>query len=395
MLRTLHIVVKVVKLPYRLLTDANSTASVFVTVGGTSGADAPARNDGDTYLALGTTKLTLPTRRLRRTGSDLSELGFGGSAIGELWSSIPEGQAAEAIVRALDAGISYFDTSPWYGRGLSELRLGAVLRGRERDDFVLSSKVGRVLRAPLPGRQVDRRPWAGGLPFEHRHDYSYDGIMRSFDDSLQRLGLNRIDLLLIHDLDHWHHDTDARVNAYMAQLYTSGWRALEELRASGAVSGIGAGINQPGTMRQFLEMVDLDFFLVALCYTLLDQTILETEMAQAEARGAGFIIGGVFNSGILATGAREGARYNYAPATADALQRVAAIESVCRDNKVSLVSAALQFPLGHPAVASVIPGALSAAEVDANVAAWKAPIPPGFWSDLRGAGVLGAAVPTP
>jgi D-threo-aldose 1-dehydrogenase len=264
-----------------------------------------------------------------------------------------------------------------------------------RNDFVLSSKVGRLLRALSPGVDLDQRPWAGGLPFAHRHDYSYDGLMRSFEDSLQRLGLNRIDLLLIHDLDHWHHDTDARVNAYMTQLFTSGWRALEELKESGVIAGIGAGINQPGTMNQFLDMIDLDFFLIALCYTLLDQPLLETEMARAEAQGAGFIIGGVLNSGILATGARPGARYNYAPASADAMQRVGSIEAVCKDHKVSLLSAALQFPLGHPAVASVIPGALSAAEVDANVAAFKAKIPQGFWSDLRSAGALGASVPTP
>ena len=337
----------------------------------------------------------IPTRRLRRTAVDLSTLGFGGAAIGELWSPVPDDQAAGAINAALAAGITYFDTSPWYGRGLSEHRLGAELRGRDRDSFVLSSKVGRVLRAPSPGHQVDRRPWTGGLPFAHRHDYSYDGIMRSFEDSLQRLALNRIDLLLIHDLDHWHHDTDARVSAYMTQLFTSGWRALEELKASGVVAGIGAGINQPGTMGQFLDMVDLDFFLVALCYTLLDQTILETEMARAEAQGAGFVIGGVFNSGILATGARPGARYNYAPATADAMQRVKLIESVCESHGVSLVSAALQFPLGHPAVASVIPGALSAAEVGSNVSAFNAHIPRGFWSDLRNAGVLGDEVPVP
>jgi D-threo-aldose 1-dehydrogenase len=337
----------------------------------------------------------IPFRQLGRTGVDLSTLGFGGSAIGELWNTIPDDQAAGAVTAALNGGISYFDTSPWYGRGLSEHRLGNVLRHRDRNDFILSSKVGRVLSAPPPGVDVRRQPWAGGLPFAHRHDYSYDGIMRSFEDSLQRLGLNRIDLLLIHDLDHWHHDTDTRVNAYMTQLYTSGWRALEELKEGGAVAGIGAGINQPGTMTQFLDMVDLDFFLVALCYTLLDQPILETEMAQAEARGAGFIIGGVLNSGILATGARPGARYNYSLATEEAMQRVRLIETVCDDHDVSLLSAALQFPLGHPAVASVIPGALSAGEVDKNVAAFKAHIPQDFWSDLRSAGLHQAAVPFP
>ena len=337
----------------------------------------------------------MATRRLRRATVDLSVLGFGGAAIGELWNPVPEDQARAAVNAALAAGISYFDTAPWYGRGLSEHRMGAVLRGVDRGSFVMSSKVGRVLSAPRPGAKLDPRPWAGGLSFAHCHDYSYDGIMRSYEDSQQRLGLTRIDLLVIHDLDHWHHDSDARVGAYMCQLFTSGWRALEELKACGAIAGIGAGINQPGTMRQFLDMADVDFFLVALCYTLLDQTILETEMALAEARGAGFIIGGVFNSGILATGARPGARYNYATATPEVLARVTSIETVCRDHRVPLLPSALQFPLGHRAVASVIPGVLSEAEVSASVAASKTPIAREFWDDLKSAGTLRDSVPVP
>lgn len=337
----------------------------------------------------------IATRRLRRTTASLSVLGFGGGAIGELWNPIPERQAMETVNAAHAAGISYFDTAPWYGRGLSEHRIGSALHGVDRSSFVLSSKVGRVLSAARPGVTFDRSPWVGGLDFGHRHDYSYDGIMRSFEDSQQRLRMPRVDLLVIHDLDLMHHQTDAQVGAHMKQLVTSGWRALEELKAGGAIAGIGAGINQPGTMRTFLDMVDVDFFLVALCYTLLDQTILETEMALAEARGVGFIIGGVFNSGILATGARSGARYNYGPASPDVLARAALIEAVCRDNGVPLLSAALQFPLGHPAVASVIPGALSPAEVAANVTAFQTPIPDEFWDDLRGAGILRALVPVP
>jgi D-threo-aldose 1-dehydrogenase len=337
----------------------------------------------------------IETRLLRRTTARLSVLGFGGGAIGELWAPIPERQATEAVTAACAAGISYFDTAPWYGRGLSEHRIGSALHGLDRKNFVLSSKVGRVLSAVPPDGAFDRSPWVGGLNFAHRHDYSYDGIMRSFEDSQQRLRMNRIDLLVIHDLDLMHHQTDAQVGAHMTKLVTSGWRALEELKAVGAIGGIGAGINQPGTMRTFLDTVDVDFFLVALCYTLLDQSILETEMALAEARGAGFIIGGVFNSGILATGARPGARHNYAPAGPEVMERVARIETVCRDHGVPLLSAALQFPLGHPAVASVIPGALSPAEVAANVAAFQTPIPDAFWDDLRGAGLLPTSVPVP
>jgi len=335
------------------------------------------------------------TRTLGQTDVHLTQLGFGGAAIGELWDPINEAQAQATLSTFWEAGMRYFDTSPWYGRGLSEHRIGHSVRQHSRNDYVISTKVGRLMSAVPDENDLDRSTWAGGLSFHHRHDYSYDGIMRSFEDSLQRLGVPRVDVLLIHDLDHWHHQTDARVGAYMSQLFTSGYRALTSLKDQGLIKGIGAGINQPGTINQFMDMVDLDFFLIALCYTLLDQVILDDEMARASEIGMGFIIGGVLNSGILGTGAVDDARYNYAPATQDALDRTRRIEAVCARYDIPLVAAALQFPLGHPNVPSVIPGALSPAQVTANTDAMKVDIPKEFWSDLKTEGILPDHVPTP
>ncbi|NRB19697.1 aldo/keto reductase [Parasedimentitalea psychrophila] len=334
-------------------------------------------------------------RHLGTTSVSLTQLGFGGAGVGELRGPLPEDQAQDTVKEAWESGIRYFDTSPWYGRGLSELRLGHALRSRPRDQFVLSSKVGRLLSLPKDPDTWDRSPWIGGLSFEHRRDYTYDGIMRSYEDSIQRLGTTYIDLLLIHDLDHWHLESDAKVNAYMAQLYTSGYRALRDLKDQKLIGGIGAGINQKGTMQQFMDCVDLDFFLLALVYTLLDHDVLDTEMAAAAERGMGFVIGGVYNSGILATGAVDGAMYNYQPATDGPIKRVRRIEEVCKRHEIPLAAAALQFPLGHPNVASVIPGAISPEQQAQNINAMAHDIPQDFWAELKAENILAEHVPTP
>ncbi len=289
----------------------------------------------------------------------------------------------------------YFDTAPWYGRGQSEHRIGRGLYRRPRAEFVLSSKVGRVLRAARDEAAFERGMWAGGLPFPERFDYSYDGIMRAYEDSQQRLGLPRIDLLVIHDLDLQYHATPARVAARLTQLATGGWRALDELKAAGMIRGIGAGINERGMIPRFLDLVDLDFFLVAMPYTLLDQAVLDDEFPLCAARGIGFVIGAVFASGILATGAVPDARYAYAPASPEMLARVARIEAECARHGVSLPAAALQFPFGHPAVASVIPGALDAAQVTRNLAAFRETIPDAFWDELKRHGLLRGDAPVP
>lgn len=337
----------------------------------------------------------LSTRTLGRTGVALTRLGFGAAPLGDLFTIVSDADAQAAIDAAWDGGMRYFDTAPWYGRGQSEHRVGRGLYRRPRQDFVLSTKVGRVLRPARDEATFDRGMWAGGLPFPHSFDYSYDGIMRAFEDSQQRLGMARIDLLLIHDLDLQYHATPARVTAQLTELATGGWRALSGLKQAGMIRGIGAGINERGMMARFLDLVDLDFFLVALPYTLLDQAVLEDEFPACVARGVGVVIGAVFASGILATGAVPGAKYAYAEATPDMLARVARMQAACARHGVSLAAAALQFPFGHPAVASVIPGALSAGQVTRNLAAFRETIPDQLWAELKQEGLLREDAPVP
>ncbi|EWY42598.1 D-threo-aldose 1-dehydrogenase [Skermanella stibiiresistens SB22] len=323
------------------------------------------------------------TRRLGRTDVQVTQFGFGTAPLGDLFTRVTDEQAATVLETAWDSGIRYFDTAPWYGRGQSEHRVGRFLYSRPRDQFVLSTKVGRVFKAPRRREAFDTGFWAGGLPFDHVFDYSYDGVMRSFEDSLQRLGMNRIDLAIIHDLDFRHHVHAEKVSAYMAQLATGGWRALEELRDAGVIQGIGCGINELGMMPRFLDLFDLDFFLVALRYTLADQDTLERELPYCVERNVGVVIGGVFNSGILASGAVPGAKYDYEDATPEQMDRVSRLDAVCRRHGVPLAAAALQFPLGHPAVASVIPGAVAPEQVTANLKHFQHPIPADLWAELK------------
>jgi D-threo-aldose 1-dehydrogenase len=296
---------------------------------------------------------------------------------------------------AWDAGVRYFDTAPWYGRGQSEHRIGRFLYTKPRDEFVLSTKVGRVLKAPRRAGAFDTGFWTGGLHFDHVFDYSYDGIMRAYEDCLQRLGMNRIDLLVIHDLDFWHHAVEAKVQAYLGQLVGGGWRALEELRSSGRIRAIGAGINEVGMMPRFLDLFDMNFFLVALRYTLMEHDTLEAELPYCQRRDVGIIIGGVFSSGVTATGAVPGAKYNYADATPEVLEKVRRIQAVCERHGVPLQAAALQFPFGHPSVASVIPGAICPEHVTANLDFFRHAIPAAFWQELQHEGLIRADAPLP
>lgn len=335
----------------------------------------------------------IPTRRLGRTAVEVTELGFGGASIGELFDRVPERDAFDSIQAAWDAGVRYFDTAPWYGRGLSELRTGAGLRDHPRTDYSLSTKVGRYLR-PSDGGTYDRGPWIGGSPNEVVFDYSYDGIMQSVEQSRLRLGITRFDIAFIHDLDRLYFD-EATWEGHFRDLTSSGWKALDELRSGGQIGAVGAGINALGLIPRFLEALDLDAFLVAMPYTLLKQEILDEEFPAAVERGVGFVIGAVFQSGILATGAVEGAVSDYAPATPDVLERVRRIEAVCARHGVPLPAAALQFPLGHPAVASVIPGAFHPDQVRRNVSAFAHPVPAELWAELKAEGLLRADAPVP
>ncbi|HET6467318.1 MAG TPA: aldo/keto reductase [Geminicoccaceae bacterium] len=337
----------------------------------------------------------LATRTLGKSGVALGRLGFGGAPLGELFVRVDEADAMATLQAAWDAGIRYYDTAPWYGRGQSEHRLGRFLYRQPRGELVLSTKVGRILKAPRNPDAFETGFWTGGLHFDHVFDYSYDGVMRAFEDSLQRLGMNRIDLLVIHDLDFWHHATEPKVAAYLAQLVTGGWRALEELRAAGIVRGVGAGINEPGMIPRFLDLFDLDFFLLALRYTLLEHETLDVELPYCERRNVGIVVGGVFSSGIAATGAVPGAKYNYADATPEMLERVRRIEAVCARHEVALPAAALQFPFGHPCVASVIPGAFRPEQVEANLAHMRHPIPADLWVELKREGLIRQDAPVP
>jgi D-threo-aldose 1-dehydrogenase len=337
----------------------------------------------------------LVRRRLGHTSVEVTQLGFGGAGLGDLFDVVEDADATATLAAAWDAGIRYYDTSPWYGRGQSEHRFGRALYRRPRADYVVSTKVGRLFRAVHDAENFEHGFWRGGLKFQHRFDYSYDGVMRSFEDSLQRLGLPRIDLLLIHDLDISHHATDAKVTAYLTELHNGGFRALMELKQAGLIRGVGAGINEREMMPRFLDLMDLDFFLVALPYTLLDTDILDTEFPCCTARGVGFVVGAPFASGILATGAVPGARYRYTAAAPEIMTKVKRIEAVCARHQLPLPAAALQFPLGHSAVAAVIPGALLPEHVTRNVAAFRHTIPLEFWTELKQEGLLRADAPVP
>lgn len=335
-------------------------------------------------------------RLLGRTGVPATTMGIGGVGLGERLERIEEATAVATMEAAYDLGIRYFDTSPWYGHGQSEHRMGHVLRNRPRDDFVLASKVGRVFFRPAAPKTYRPEVWAGGLPFDYRFDYTADGIRRSYEDSLQRLGMNRIDLLLVHDLDLRFHETDDAMDRHIDDLDAGGgWRVLDDMRARGEISGIGFGINFTGLIPRWLERFDPDFFLVAMPYTLLDQDALDDDLPLCAERDVGIVIGSVYSSGILATGINDNAVYRYGQPPAAIVDKVRGMEAVCARHDVSLRAAALQFPLGHDSVAAIIPGAISPDQVRENAALLKQPIPADFWAELKAEGLLRDDAPTP
>ncbi len=333
-------------------------------------------------------------RRLGRTDLEVTALGFGGAPLGELFELVPEPAVQATLEAAWQGGIRYLDTAPWYGHGLSELREGAFLRRRPRASFRISTKVGRVYRRPADPDRAPIGPWVGGLNFELRFDYSRDGIMRSYEDSLMRLGLPRVDMLVIHDLDEGYHGAEGVQEHLEALGRGGGFAALQELKRSGEILAIGAGINKAPMIARFLERFELDAFLVAMPYTLLDQDVLDGIFPELERRGVGVVIGAPYASGILAMGAVPGARYAYALASPEMLERVRRIEAVCSRHEVPLRAAALQFPLHHKVVAAVIPGAQTPEQVQDNIRMIRAPIPAAFWAELKALGLLRAEAPT-
>ncbi len=330
--------------------------------------------------------------KLGRVDLDVTAFSFGTAPIGNIFREIDEGTSNAMIETAWDAGIRFYDTAPMYGHGLAELRTGHALRWKERDDLVLSSKVGRVLR-PARKADIDYAPWTNAGRFTMHFDYTYDGTMRAFEDSLQRLGLERMDICFIHDIDVFTRgDEQAEV---FKQAMDGSWRALSALRDQGVVKAIGVGVNEWEVCQAALEQRDFDCFLLAGRYTLLEQESLDTFLPLCEKRGAAVVVGGGFNSGILATGAREGAKYNYAPASDSILQRVARIEEVCANHTVPLPAAALQFVLAHPAVPSFIAGTRTVEQLKRNLAWFSHPIPADFWTELKSQDLLRADAPVP
>jgi D-threo-aldose 1-dehydrogenase len=327
-------------------------------------------------------------RRIGRTSVEVTELGLGCATLGGSRVAVSR-QEAEAIVGAAwAAGVSYIDTAPFYGVGQAERCIGDAMRCVPRDDWVLSTKVGRLLRPGLSAPVDTSRRYP--LPFEPVYDYSYDGVMRSFEDSLQRLGLARIDVLYVHDIGAMQHGAAAHPRL-MRTLREGGHRALEKLRAAGTVRAIGIGVNEREVLLEALEWGDWDAFLLAGRYTLLEQAPLEDLLPKCEKAGTSIVVGGPLNSGILA--GRD--TWNYKPAPPEVLARVNAIEAVCDSHRVPLAAAALQFPLAHPAVAAIIPGPRNVEEFHANVRLLRHPIPTALWADLGAAGLLHPRAPTP
>ncbi len=334
----------------------------------------------------------IPTRRLGRASLSVTVLGFGAAPLGDLYAKLDEAAAVATVEAALAGGVRLIDTSPLYGHGLSEHRVGSALRRSSARGVVVSTKVGRVTE-PFAGRG-DGSGYLGGLPHALRFDYSHDGAMRSLEQSALRLGVDAIDIALIHDVDVWTHGADA-IEARFAEAMEGAYRALERLRAAGAVKAIGVGVNEAAMCERFARAGDFDTMLMAGRYSLLEQPALAAFMPLALEKGIGVMLGGVFNSGILATGPVPGAKYNYRPAPPGVMAKVAAIEAVCTRHGVSLRRAALQFPLGHPAVASLVMGAVSPGEVADQIADMAAPVPAGLWADLRSEGLLAPDVPVP
>ena len=347
-------------------------------------------------LATQQRELQLKTRvwdRLGKGALQFTELGFGTAPVGGLYRPVSGDEAHATMTRAWDAGVRYFDTAPLYGLGQSETRLNRALAGRS--GFIVSSKVGRLLRPSRAGEVRDGiGKWFDVPNRKEIFDYSYDGVMRSVEFSLERTGFDRIDLIYAHDLDIFTHGSAEAMQDRLDEFMASGYKALVALRDQGVIRGFGAGINEWQPAQWLVERGDFDIFLLAGRYTLLEQEALDSFLPLCLARGVGIVIGGPYNSGVLATGARPGAFYNYNPAPDWVLAKVAKIEAVCAAHKVRLVDAAFQFPLLHPAVVSIIPGGQGVAEVDANARAASATIPPALWDELKAQGLMRQDAPT-
>ena len=319
---------------------------------------------------------------------DLPRLGIGCAPIGGLLGAVSEADARATLDFALANGARYFDTAPFYGFGLSERRLGEALRPHK--DIIVSTKVGRLLKA---GRATgaDADAWPIGLPFRPEYDYTYDGVMRSYEDSLQRLGRDRVDILFLHDIGSFTHSDAAQEAKHFKDAMEGGYKALAELRSAGAISAIGIGVNELDVSLRALAHGDWDVFLLAGRYTLLETGALAELFPKCAARGTKIIIGGPYNSGVLV----GGDTWNYGAIPPEVQGKVARLRAFCAEQQVPLPAAAIQFPLAHPLVESVIPGARTPAELQQTFDWLAFSIPPDFWQALKTQNLLDPSAPTP
>ena len=327
-------------------------------------------------------------RRIAQTDLEVTTLGCGGASLAGIFSAVPSDQARATVRHALDVGINYVDTAPQYGLGRGEHLMGEVVREADPRP-IISTKVGRLLKPVDPVMQ-DKGNWIDPLPFNQLYDYSYDAIMRSFEDSQQRLGLEKIDILYVHDIGVMTHGQDANKTLW-SQLANGGYKALRELRDGGTVKAIGLGVNEWEVMMDAFALGDWDVMQLAGRYTLLEQTSLVPFMSTCVERKTSVVVGGPFNSGVLV----GGDKFNYAKAPDDVVAKVRAIEAVCREFDVPLPAAALQFPLTHPAVCNVLPGPRSPAELDGILDWWDVKIPGELWTVLAAKGLLAPGTPIP
>ncbi len=327
------------------------------------------------------------TRQIGNTSLQVTELGLGCAAMAGNHRPVADADIEAAIEQALSSNIRYVDTAPFYGYGRSEHFVGRGLR--HRDNWVLSTKAGRLL-APGYATDSSAAEWPGSFPFHQVYDYSYDGVMRSYEDSLQRLGVSHIDILLLHDIGEMQHGKELNAS-HFADAMSGGYKALDELRSAGDIKAIGLGVNEKEVCLEAIQHGQWDAFLLAGRYTLLEQGPLDDLFPECEKAGTSIILGGPFNSGILV----GGETWNYAKAPVAVVTKVNAISAVCAEHKVALPAAALQFPLGSSTVSSVIPGPRSGAEMKQIVEWFDTDIPASLWSDLKTAGLLHPEAPLP
>lgn len=326
-------------------------------------------------------------------GFDFTELGFGTAPLGNLYKAVSDEEAHAVLDAAWETGCRYFDTAPLYGLGLSERRVGDFLKTKKREDYLISTKVGRLLSVCPPDQRTGIGKFFDTPNRREVYDYSYDGVMRSFEASFERTGLDRFDIMFVHDVDIFTHGSKEASDARIEDFMRGGYYALLSLRDQGVIGAFGGGVNEWQVCQTLAERGDFDLFLLAGRYTLLEQEALESFLPLCEQRNIGIVLGGPYNSGILARGPSEAAQYNYSNAPGEVIERVRKIDAVCQAHGVRLIEAALNFPLRHPQVVSVIPGGQSVAEVRSNRDILGKEIPSALWEMLKSEGLLRADAP--